>query len=252
MFGEGQAKKLRWFLLPSEAKRILCSGSSIAAKPPFQPLEYPDDQKLLKSVGDVGSYGGGRYSAEGQILELISSLRLRHPRSHEVAAKTKNGEKESEGHRASAENGTTTCDDAGQGNATCDAGQCVLPNGGSDRGPARALAVPKGGGWRSPPASLFRPFLEAAEEFKMIGDGDRVLVCLSGGKDSLSLLHTLRQYKFYAKNALGVDFRLGACTVDPLSSAYDPRPLIPYLASLGVQYLYEEQPIMAQALAAGR
>ena len=31
------------------------------------------------------------------------------------------------------------------------------------------------------------------------------------------------------------------------SSAYDPRPLIPYLASLGVEYLYEEQAIMAQA-----
>ena len=64
--------------------------------------------------------------------------------------------------------------------------------------------------------------------------------------------NNLRDGFLHAKNALGVDFRLGACTVDPQSSAYDPRPLIPYLASLGVQYLYEEQPIMAQALAAGR
>jgi predicted phosphoadenosine phosphosulfate sulfurtransferase len=33
----------------------------------------------------------------------------------------------------------------------------------------------------------------------MLRDGDRLLVCLSGGKDSLSLLHTIRQYQFYCK-----------------------------------------------------
>ena len=83
----------------------------------------------------------------------------------------------------------------------------------------------------------------------MIKDGDRVLVCLSGGKDSLSLLHTMRQYQFYAKKK-GIVFDLGAITIDPQSSAYDPRPLMPYLKELGVEYLYEEQAIMKQALEA--
>ena len=40
---------------------------------------------------------------------------------------------------------------------------------------------------------------KAIEEFQMIEDGDRLLVCVSGGKDSLSMLHTLHQYQFYAK-----------------------------------------------------
>jgi hypothetical protein len=49
-----------------------------------------------------------------------------------------------------------------------------------------------------------------------------------------------RQYQYYAEKS-GVRFSLGAVTVDPLSSAYDPRPLIPYLAGLGLDYLYEQQ-----------
>lgn len=82
---------------------------------------------------------------------------------------------------------------------------------------------------------------QAITDYSMICNGDRVLVCLSGGKDSLSLLHTLRQYQHYARGTHGISFTLGAATVDPLSAAYDPRPLIPYLASLGVPYLYERQ-----------
>ena len=81
---------------------------------------------------------------------------------------------------------------------------------------------------------------KAIEEYKMIADGDRILVCLSGGKDSLSLLHTLHQYQFRAR-ASGVHFTLGAVTVDPKTSSYDPSPLIPYLKALGVPYYFEEQ-----------
>ena len=52
------------------------------------------------------------------------------------------------------------------------------------------------------------------ETFEMIKPGDRVLVCLSGGKDSLTLLHTMKQYQYYTKMA----FDLGAMTIDPQSS----------------------------------
>lgn len=74
----------------------------------------------------------------------------------------------------------------------------------------------------------------------MIREGDRVLVCLSGGKDSLSLLHTLHQYQYYSQS-YGVTFTFGAVTIDPQDVAYEPRPLIPYLHALGVHYLYEKQ-----------
>lgn len=39
----------------------------------------------------------------------------------------------------------------------------------------------------------------------------------------------------------GISFELGAATVDPQSPGYDPKPLVHYLASLGVPYFFEEQ-----------
>lgn len=72
-------------------------------------------------------------------------------------------------------------------------------------------------------------------------DGDRVLVCLSGGKDSLSLLHILHHYQQRAMLRRKNRFRLGAITVDPGSTAYNPRPLIEYCRSLNIDYFYEEQ-----------
>ena len=94
--------------------------------------------------------------------------------------------------------------------------------------------------FHKPPRRVLKQCITAIEEYKMIQNGDRVLVCLSGGKDSLSLLHTLHQYQYNAA-AKGVSFQLAAVTVDPQSASYDPTPLIPYLASLKVPYFFEKQ-----------
>jgi len=127
----------------------------------------------------------------------------------------------------------------------CENGMCILPGG---KRPDPLPTLPSNTAkWKPPSKDIFKPFIEAVTEFNMIKDGDKLLVCLSGGKDSLSLLHAVRQYQFYAKNQ-GINFQFGAVTVDPMSSAYDPRPLIPYLEQLGVEYFYEQQDIMTQAL----
>jgi len=97
------------------------------------------------------------------------------------------------------------------------------------------------------PVTPSRPLLAAAGraigDFAMIRDGDRVLLGLSGGKDSLTLLHIL----LHLQQKAPVKFELAACTVDPQSPDYDPSPLKGYLAELGVPYFYESQPIVASA-----
>ncbi|WP_246540549.1 tRNA 2-thiocytidine biosynthesis TtcA family protein [sulfur-oxidizing endosymbiont of Gigantopelta aegis] len=83
----------------------------------------------------------------------------------------------------------------------------------------------------------------AIADFKMINEGDRILLGVSGGKDSLSLLLILHHLKQYAP----VKFHLGAITVDPQIEGFDPSPLKAYLADLDVPYFYQEQAILEQA-----
>ncbi|KAF5305900.1 hypothetical protein FQR65_LT07511 [Abscondita terminalis] len=90
------------------------------------------------------------------------------------------------------------------------------------------------------PQNIWQPALEAIREYQMIRDGDKVMVCLSGRKDSLSLLHTLIQYQSYLQKE-GILFNLGAITIDPDSTGCDPCVLIPHLKHLGVNYIVEDQ-----------
>ena len=94
-----------------------------------------------------------------------------------------------------------------------------------------------------PPRSLVTAAGRAIGDFDMIRDGDRILLGLSGGKDSLSLLHVL----LHLQKKAPIKFELAACTVDPQSDQFDPSPLKPYLAELGVKYFFDSQPIVAEA-----
>ena len=86
---------------------------------------------------------------------------------------------------------------------------------------------------------------QAISDYNMIRAGDRVLLGVSGGKDSLSLLQVLRHLQKKAP----LTFDLGVATVDPGIDGFDPAPLIPYMESLGVPYFYERQAIAERAQA---
>ena len=96
---------------------------------------------------------------------------------------------------------------------------------------------------QKPPKSLLRKVGRAIADFQMIRDGDRILLGVSGGKDSLSLLHILKHLQSYAP----VRFTLAVITVDPEVEGFDPAALKAYYRQLGIDYHYREQPIMEQA-----
>ncbi len=96
---------------------------------------------------------------------------------------------------------------------------------------------------QKPPKSLLRQVGRAIAEHDMIRDGDRLLLGLSGGKDSLSLLHVLRHLQAYAP----VRFELGAATIDPQIDGFDPTPLGPYLESLNIPHYFHSEPVVERA-----
>src|SRR5947207_14162166 len=73
---------------------------------------------------------------------------------------------------------------------------------------------------------------EAIADFNMIGEGERVMVCLSGGKDSHALLDVLLSLKEKSP----VRFDLIAVNLDQKQPGFPAGVLPNYLASRGVPF----------------
>lgn len=83
------------------------------------------------------------------------------------------------------------------------------------------------------PQQYFSKIMRAVVEFDMIADGDKILVGVSGGKDSIFLLYALALLKKRIKKK----FSLAALTIDPMfTDDFDVAPIADFCRSLDVPF----------------
>lgn len=85
--------------------------------------------------------------------------------------------------------------------------------------------------------NLRREVGRAIADYNMIEDGDLIMVCLSGGKDSYTMLDILLNLQRHAP----IDFKIHAVNLDQKQPDFPAQVLPSYLASAGIDYKILEQ-----------
>ena len=95
--------------------------------------------------------------------------------------------------------------------------------------------------------AIWNPFVEACQNYKLVNDGDKIAVCISGGKDSVLLAKCLQQLKRISKT----DFELVFICMDPGYNKANRRRIEENCSKLEIPVQFFESDIFSVTEVAG-
>ncbi|ETK76739.1 hypothetical protein F441_17268 [Phytophthora nicotianae CJ01A1] len=242
MLEQTDDEALRWFVYPSEAVEALKKGEKPTVteviRGPYQPARY-----LTGELKDQWTDVTPRSSTP---VCGLTTCPVPAP------ANTNNGRETGGKYPLRSTNATDVETPATtQANVSCNTGLCGVRTAPTcstattvqETTTAMTEKTTKTKLFPTPPKKLLRWVGQALMQWDMIQEGDRLLLGVSGGKDSLSLLHVLLRFQKRAP----VRFELACATVDPQTPSFDPSPLKEYMRALGVEYHYLSENIIERA-----
>uniref|UniRef100_M4B796 Aminotransferase class V domain-containing protein n=1 Tax=Hyaloperonospora arabidopsidis (strain Emoy2) TaxID=559515 RepID=M4B796_HYAAE len=264
MLEETEDEALRWFVYPSEAVEAIKKGEkpalSESIRGPFQPARYLTGELIDQWKGaPICSNVSVPVCGTTTCITVSSISTAVDCSSHPTETVEAADSRETGGKyplRLTSGNGTVESLVA----TSCSSGSCATESNGACTAPTRSISTTTATVqetltaitqktiatklFPTPPKKLVRWVGQAMMQWNMIQEGDRLLLGVSGGKDSLSLLHVLLHFQKRAP----IRFELACATVDPQTPSFDPSSLKEYMRALGVPYYYLSENIIERAM----